>query len=106
MKQMIYSGVVAAALLGLSGCVLNPFPGQNEEISNYMEQYKTLGDKKAIAYTKNESGQYVFGNAYDYSTQEDANKRALKQCESRRKKLGLEKACEILAEGDKFLHSL
>jgi hypothetical protein len=105
MKSIVYSGIVAIALVGLNGCIGNPLPSNNTEISNYLDQYKTLGEKKALAYTKNENGQYVFGNAFDYTTQEDANKRALKQCESRRKKLGLEKACQLLAEGDKFLHT-
>jgi hypothetical protein len=106
MKNVLFGSIVVLTLIGVSGCVLNPLPNQSKEISNYLDQYKSLGEKKALAYTKNEEGQYVFGNAYDYASQGDANKRALKQCESRRQKLGLKKTCEILAEGDKFLHSL
>jgi hypothetical protein len=106
MKNVLYSGILILAMAGLGGCALNPLPNQSKEISNYLDRYKALGGEKALAYTKDENGQYVFGNAYDYTSQENANKRALKQCESRRKKLGLKKACEILAEGDKFLHSL
>ncbi len=109
MKAMLYGVIVAGILVGINGCTgVNGLLGspKSDEITKFMDEYKTLTANKALAYTKNERGQYVFGNAFDYSSQEEANNRALKQCESRRIKLGVEKECVLLAEGDKFLERI
>jgi len=113
MKNIFRIGMLSIALLLLNGCMFNPFGESKprkltykEQVQNFMQDYKSLQSNKAMAYTKGKNGQYVFGQAFEYSTQEKAKARALKQCEDRRAQLGVEESCELLAVGDKFLKEL
>jgi len=113
MQKALTLGITTVALIGLTGCLSNPFGGgkpaplsYKEQVENFMTTYKTLKPNKAMAYTKGENGQYVFGQAFEYKTEAGAKARALKQCNDRRIALKVEKSCELLAVGDTFLKKL
>jgi len=113
MKKILSLGIAAVALAGLSGCSMNlfgePTPKKltyKEQVQQFFENYKTLKPNKAIAFTKGENGQYVFGQAFEYKSQAGAKARALKQCNDRRAQLKVEKSCKLLAVGDKFLEEI
>ena len=113
MKKSLSVAVAAVAWIGLTGCLSNPFAGgkaaplsYQEQVENFMSTYKTLKPNKAMAYTKGENGQYVFGQAFEYKSLAGAKARALKQCNDRRIALKVAKKCELLAVGDTFLKKL
>ena len=79
MRRLCWGVTMVAIVVGLSGCA-----GSNKVDSsifnNSFEEYKTYKSHKAMAVAMDDDGRYAMGYSSDYSSQDGANKRAVKQC--------------------------
>jgi len=108
MKTLLSLGITAVVWAGLTGCSVTSPQKQDykAQVQQFFQNYQTLKPNKAMAYTKGDNGQYVFGQAFEYTSQEGAKIRALKQCNDRRLALNVAEKCELLAVGNSFLKEL
>jgi hypothetical protein len=79
MRRLVLGATMVAMVIGFNGCA-----GSNNmdssKLDKSFEEYKTYNSHKAMAVAMGDDGRYAMGYSYDYSSQNKANERAIKQC--------------------------
>jgi len=79
MRKLFLGATMVAMVIGLNGCVgFNS--ADNSILDKTFEEYKAYNTHKAMAVAMGDDGRYAIGYSSDYSSQDGANKRAIKQC--------------------------
>jgi hypothetical protein len=79
MKKIFLGATIVAVVIGLNGCTgLNT--ADSSILDKTFEEYKAYKSHKAMAVAMGNDGRYAIGYSSDYSSQDGANKRAIKQC--------------------------
>lgn len=76
MKRLVLGSSMIAVVVGLNGCVAS----NTNTLDKSFEEYKTYNSHKAMAVAMDDVGRYAIGYSSDYSSQDRANQRAIKQC--------------------------
>jgi len=101
MKRLVLGTTMAAMVFGFNGCTgLNYLDGN--KLDKSFEEYKTYNTYKAMAVAMDNDGRYSMGYSSDYSSQDQANKRAIKQCidANNRSEYKVKAECKIYAIGN------
>jgi len=77
MKRLVSGATLVAMVIGFNGCAVS---NNSKTLDKSFEEYKTYNSHKAMAVAMDDDGRYAMGYSYDYSSQDKANKRAIKQC--------------------------
>ncbi len=77
MKRLVLGAAMAAITIGFNGCASS---NSSSILDKSFEEYKTYNSHKAMAVAMGNDGRYAMGYSSDYSSQDRANKRAIKQC--------------------------
>ncbi len=76
MKKLVLELAIVTMIVGLNGCAVS----NNNTLDKTFEEYKTYKAHKAMAIAMDDDGRYAIGYSSDYSSQDRANQRAIKQC--------------------------
>ncbi len=77
MKRLISGATLAVMVIGFNGCAVS---NNSKTLDKSFEEYKIYNSYKAMAVAIDNDGRYAMGYSYDYSSQDKANKGAIKQC--------------------------
>jgi hypothetical protein len=91
------SGPCVALLLGLAGCAWGP-----PELT-IPDDYHEQGHFKALARTRNVTGAWAYGYAYNYDDPEQAVARAVTQCEGSAEVRFVYSSCRLYLLGDEVV---
>lgn len=75
----------------------------NEVFTEAYQQYGTLTGYKAFALAVDANKNWSYGLGHNYTNQNDANRRALFECNSRTKKYNVQSNCRLYAVEDKII---
>jgi len=75
----------------------------NEVFSKAYTQYKTLNSHKAFALAVDTNKNWAYGLGHSYAVQNDANRRALFECNARIKKFKVNAQCRLYATEEKIV---
>jgi hypothetical protein len=95
MKRLVLGATMVAMTIGFNGCASS----NSSILDKSFEEYKTYNSHKAMAVAMGNDGRYAMGYSSDYSSQDGANKRAIKQCTDANNKSAykVKAECEIYA---------
>lgn len=101
MRKLVLGATMVAMVIGFNGCVSSNYMGKSK-LDDSFETYKTYNSHKAMAVAMDDDGRYAMGYAYDYSSQDKANARAIKQCNdaNTNPETQVNAKCEIYAIGN------
>ena len=109
-----YRNFVLAASLLLAACATSNEPQKpvikydlgasyDRKFTDMLTKYKRLKTYKAIALAISEDGTWAYGYAYDYPTQEAADRQAMAECSKPQGGKPASAWCQLVAEGDIIL---
>ncbi len=102
MKRLVLGATMVAMTIGFNGCASSK---SSSILDNSFEEYKTYNSHKAMAVAMGNDGRYAMGYSSDYSSQDRANKRAIKQCTDTNNKSAnkVNAKCKIYAIGNEIV---
>ena len=71
----------------------------SQQFFDFCSAYARKGEKKALAFAKDSNGAWSAGDGAAFTSQDEANSRALKECEKRRPTSNVHSRCRLYAIG-------
>ena len=98
MRRLFWGATAVAMVISLNGCASSNNV-DSSILDKSFEEYKTYNSHKAMAVAMGDDGRYAIGYSSDYSSQDGANNRAIKQCNDVNNKSAskINAECEIYA---------
>lgn len=111
MKRLVLGATMFAMVIGFNGCAISNSINSSisgNELDTSFEEYKTYGSYKAMAVAMDDDGRYSMGYASDYSSQSQANQKAIGHCTDANNKseYKVNAECEIYAIDNDIVRSL